>query len=223
MCRSTARFSYWGDLLPDSRIPFFNPKLEYEIDSENGGLGRDKDLFRVLDLSKNYDKSVSMFLGDDSGLPSQEDYDWMGGFCEENNSWGTGFCPQRPESKRDTPVKTNIKARAEVPTKKETKVKRRPHRRGISDRLIITAKQVHSARELCESETSYGPDTVSTVEGLFCDMETKTLYPVCEEGTNNNDICFDVDSKHLRLSNGEKVRQGRATIPKEYNTVSNWK
>ncbi|KAK5630491.1 hypothetical protein RRF57_006206 [Xylaria bambusicola] len=33
MCKSTPRFSFWGDLLPDSRIPIFDPELEYETDS----------------------------------------------------------------------------------------------------------------------------------------------------------------------------------------------
>ncbi|KAJ8121426.1 hypothetical protein ONZ43_g2117 [Nemania bipapillata] len=28
LCRSSPRFSYWGNLLPDGIIPFFNPKLE---------------------------------------------------------------------------------------------------------------------------------------------------------------------------------------------------
>lgn len=32
-CGSTPRFSFWGDLLPNSLIPIFNPALEYEKDS----------------------------------------------------------------------------------------------------------------------------------------------------------------------------------------------
>lgn len=33
LCKSTPRFSFWGDLLPDSQIPIFIPELEYEKDS----------------------------------------------------------------------------------------------------------------------------------------------------------------------------------------------
>jgi len=33
MCKSTPRFSFWGKLLPDSRIPVFDPPLVYNHDS----------------------------------------------------------------------------------------------------------------------------------------------------------------------------------------------
>jgi hypothetical protein len=224
MCRSTARYSFWGDLLPNSWLPFFDPPLEYEQDSENGGLGRDKDLFRVLDLSKNINKGDNMYLEGNFGLPTQDDYDWMGGYCEENDAWGTGFCPQKPENKlkRSVSPTLNIETGPIVTKRNTTEPAKRKHfRRGIHDRLIITAKESHSARELCESESSYGPDTVSSVEGLFCDMDTKTLYPLCN-GSNTADVCFDVETKQLMLSSGEKIRQGRSSIPKDYNRVDNW-
>jgi len=62
LCKATARFSFWGDLLPDSLIPFYTPKLEYNLDSVSGGEGADKDPDRALDKSV-IDKSVEMYRG----------------------------------------------------------------------------------------------------------------------------------------------------------------
>jgi hypothetical protein len=44
LCKSTPRFSFWGNLLPDGVIPFFEPPLRY-----TGENGADVDLKRVLD------------------------------------------------------------------------------------------------------------------------------------------------------------------------------
>ncbi|CAG8955650.1 hypothetical protein HYFRA_00009604 [Hymenoscyphus fraxineus] len=44
LCKSTPRFAFWGNLLPDSIIPFFNPPLIYKGDN-----GADTDLSKVID------------------------------------------------------------------------------------------------------------------------------------------------------------------------------
>ncbi|KAI2627767.1 hypothetical protein GGR54DRAFT_590370 [Hypoxylon sp. NC1633] len=60
LCSSTPRFSFWGNLLPDGIIPFFNPRLEYKDDN-----GEDVDVSKVIDDPKNpYDKSVYMHQGE---------------------------------------------------------------------------------------------------------------------------------------------------------------
>ncbi|OIW26326.1 hypothetical protein CONLIGDRAFT_706493 [Coniochaeta ligniaria NRRL 30616] len=58
ICKSTPRFSFWGNLTPDGQIPFFSPPLQYNIDSVNGGQGADKDPKAVIDRDNQYDKSV---------------------------------------------------------------------------------------------------------------------------------------------------------------------
>ncbi|KAB5533482.1 hypothetical protein GE09DRAFT_1250761 [Coniochaeta sp. 2T2.1] len=58
LCKSTPRFSFWGNLEPDGQIPFFNPPLKYNTDSVNGGQGSDKDPLAVIDKPNQYDKSV---------------------------------------------------------------------------------------------------------------------------------------------------------------------
>ncbi|KAL6244022.1 hypothetical protein RBB50_008891 [Rhinocladiella similis] len=61
--------------------------------------------------------------------------------------------------------------------------------------LIKSSRLISSAVRLCNSATSRGPSFVSLPEGLFCDMTTRNLYPVCAEETE--DVCFDLDEDEL--------------------------
>lgn len=54
--------------------------------------------------------------------------------------------------------------------------------------LIASRSTQHSARELCESDTSRGPDFISHHEGLHCNMTTREFKPLCD-GSNVED-CF---------------------------------
>lgn len=81
------------------------------------------------------------------------------------------------------------------------------------NRLIVDDYQDHTAKDLCESPTSWGPDFVNVIEGLFCHMTDKTLWPVCNSELVND--CFSVDSRML-------VRKGvRARSP--YTDVLDWR
>ena len=80
-------------------------------------------------------------------------------------------------------------------------------------RLIIDDYQEHTAKDLCESPTSMGPDFVNVIEGLFCHMTDKTLWPVCH--SELVDDCFSVSSRML-------VRKGvKARSP--YTDVMDWR
>ncbi|KAK7911894.1 hypothetical protein PG985_014375 [Apiospora marii] len=61
LCQSTPRFSIWGDLKPDSVIQFFNPKLEYNVDSISSDQGADKDPERVVDKPDQHNRGVYMY------------------------------------------------------------------------------------------------------------------------------------------------------------------
>lgn len=77
--------------------------------------------------------------------------------------------------------------------------------------LIIDDKNHHVAETLCESKTSAGPDFVNPQKGTFCDMKTKTVYPLCNGGAgvpaSNATVaaredkaagaCFDFEAKML--------------------------
>lgn len=63
----------------------------------------------------------------------------------------------------------------------------------MENKLIISDIASHSAANLCNSETSWGPDFVSSVEGKLCDMSTKTLYPLCSK--EQVDGCVEIETK----------------------------
>jgi hypothetical protein len=82
--------------------------------------------------------------------------------------------------------------------------------------LISSPYPEHSAQQLCDSPNSYGPDVVSETEGLFCDMETKQVWPVCTQASQTG--CFDTEAYTLRGSSAK-----RAEVPeKKYTQINKW-
>lgn len=61
--------------------------------------------------------------------------------------------------------------------------------------LVISNIQTHSAKEVCESETSIGPDFVSTVEGIFCDTEVKEWWYLCSGSITTG--CFNLHTQSM--------------------------
>ncbi|KAF1965082.1 hypothetical protein BU23DRAFT_561413 [Bimuria novae-zelandiae CBS 107.79] len=94
---------------------------------------------------------------------------------------------------------------------------------GFRGKLIKSEMQSHSAMELCESSTSVGPDFVSMVEKVFCDMERKKVWRLCSSEQDVN--CFDAEKNVMR---GGKVNSrrddttGERIVRKRYHTVSTW-
>ncbi|QDS70017.1 hypothetical protein FKW77_003637 [Venturia effusa] len=92
--------------------------------------------------------------------------------------------------------------------------------------LVISHYPEASAKEVCESYTSMGPDIVSVQEGLFCDMDSKELWPICS--TDVSFSCFDLGTQAMRerkpgLSNRDDAQTKVRTVPqKEYRTSSVW-
>lgn len=64
------------------------------------------------------------------------------------------------------------------------------------DKLVIDDVPSHNAHALCESAASAGPSFVNPEHGYFCDMQTKTIHPVCKE-KNGTIVCFDTEQNHL--------------------------
>lgn len=94
--------------------------------------------------------------------------------------------------------------------------KRRPGK----NQLVVAPKLAYgTATELCESWNSSGPDYVNIEEGMFCSIETKTLYPICgKEGVAEDALCFDVEKEAL-------VHGKTATlVPRQetYKNVMRW-
>lgn len=91
--------------------------------------------------------------------------------------------------------------------------------------LVISDHEDHSAKELCESSSSLGPDFVSTGEGIFCDMNQKEYWFLCNADIKTG--CFDLKKKEMvGATPGIATRDletGRIIPEKRYNTHSRWK
>ncbi|KAB8336851.1 hypothetical protein FH972_021159 [Carpinus fangiana] len=85
--------------------------------------------------------------------------------------------------------------------------------------LVVSSHDSHSAHELCANERSFGPDFVSTAEGIFCDMSEKKAWPLCSSSIKSD--CFDLEAQSLRHS-GLHRRGELLPALKTYNTTSFW-
>lgn len=187
VCKSSPRFSYWGNLLPDGIPPFFDPPLEYE-----NGNGRDKDPARVLDDPAHpFHKGVFLSQGEE-----------------------------------DPPSESRRRRRS------RSRKRRLPHGANRDpSHLIVSDRPSQSARRLCESATSLGWDFVSTAERLFCDMEHKRLYPLCDGGDDGGGGggevrhgCFDLEGRTLRPALGARAEDAaRLRFGRAYNSTAHWK
>ena len=121
----------------------------------------------------------------------------------------------------------NIKI-ATIQTDPKSRVRRDTHSpQGLANVtttvVIISTSPQHSARELCESQTSWGHDFVSATENLFCDMNAKKLWPVCD--TKTKGACFDTMTSTMRAGNGLRGRDSRSgQVPpeKSYGKTIRW-
>ena len=91
--------------------------------------------------------------------------------------------------------------------------------------LVASEHDHHSALELCASKSSHGPDFFSHSEGIFCDMDTKTAWPLCgEQGLSSSPPsteekekgCYHWDTHSLVLP-GEEAGTAR-----NYSHVVEW-
>ena len=98
-------------------------------------------------------------------------------------------------------------------TKKRHQQQIRPRPAGLATRLISSPRDDHAASKLCESETSHGPDFVSHSEGVFCDMGTKTQWPLCAEGDGSEEMkdCYRWKT-HSLVTGGEHVARNYASV-----------
>ena len=91
----------------------------------------------------------------------------------------------------------------------------------VGKQIVKSNLDSYTATSLCKSETSRGPDFTSLAEGKFCDMETKTLWPICK--SQEDESCFDNDNHLMRGVKRLGKRAGRAvTRAKNYTKVTIW-
>ncbi|OAP57725.1 hypothetical protein AYL99_08463 [Fonsecaea erecta] len=105
--------------------------------------------------------------------------------------------------------------------------------------LVKSNLDLSSAVQMCQGTYTKGPHFVSLSEGVYCDMSTRELYPVCKEGAGRDgEICFDTEQDELVERNGEEddpssqtglvkrdqgsQRPGRVRILKKFRYVDSW-
>ncbi|MCJ1366312.1 hypothetical protein MMC16_005440 [Acarospora aff. strigata] len=89
--------------------------------------------------------------------------------------------------------------------------------------VIISKSENHSAKELCQSSMSRGPDFVSLEEQLFCDMDAKRTWPLCS--TSKTDGCFDQTTSTMKAGKGLRGRDidtGLYVPQKSYKKTEHW-
>lgn len=111
----------------------------------------------------------------------------------------------------------------EIPLPKSfaARKKRAAAAKEVDSRLVITNRPGHSAVTLCDSDTSRGPSLASLVEGMFCNMATRELQPVCAGELTEN--CFDVEK--AKAASGQRVASTSASVAAEgtgYSSVIDW-
>ena len=84
----------------------------------------------------------------------------------------------------------------------------------FSDMLVMSHNPLHTATELCRDPLSHGPSLVSFEEGVYCDMETKTTWPLCT-GSKNEAGCYDWKT-HALVESKERKRDMR------YSNIMEW-
>lgn len=95
----------------------------------------------------------------------------------------------------------------------------RPRNQQSAEKLIVNSRSSQSAITLCNSPTSRGSDFASIDEGLFCDMDTKVLYPLCNDKIVEH--CFDLEAEQPHLRQYSAFQRRDLTEPK-YKYVSYW-
>lgn len=69
---------------------------------------------------------------------------------------------------------------------------------GWRTQLVKSTREGNSAIRLCADKSAKGPDFVSLPENLYCDMESRVVYPVCQGDDNNaQKTCFDLERDEL--------------------------
>lgn len=85
---------------------------------------------------------------------------------------------------------------------------------GNDTRLVTSPRESQTATELCEAPNSSGPDFVSLMEGLYCDMTTRELLPICSL-TGLSENCFDLDVAGKALAglfNGKLIQKTYSAV-----------
>lgn len=127
-------------------------------------------------------------------------------------SWPTMYLSPSTDAQGmpDNQIWGSPKDKTSVPAKPRAIKTRSP---ALASTIIGSQDASHSALKLCQSETSHGSDFVSFHEGVFCDMETKTPWPLCSDSVK--DDCYRWETHTLIDAGGHTA--------KNYDNIQHWR
>ncbi|KAL8797104.1 MAG: hypothetical protein Q9195_000571 [Heterodermia aff. obscurata] len=92
--------------------------------------------------------------------------------------------------------------------------------KGKLAQLVVSDIQAHSAKDLCDHSRSRGPDFVSRVENIYCDMTAKRSYPLCKDKQTKD--CFSLDKQGKRVSRRDGTTGQTDALHRDYHAVQYW-
>ena len=92
--------------------------------------------------------------------------------------------------------------------------------KGNLTQMVVSEIETHSAKELCDHPRSRGPDFVSSVENIYCDMTAKRSYPLCRD--EQTKTCFSLDKKGKRMSRRDDTTGQTDALHRDYHAVQYW-
>ena len=96
-----------------------------------------------------------------------------------------------------------------------------PHNWCQENQVVVSEHNSNSAVQVCESESSWGPDFVSIAEGVYCDMCRCQYYPLWD-GKKMCTTCFDLGKGQLSGPARWWRRDDRVGPVKRYDNVRYW-
>lgn len=197
-CKSDPPYKAYDAITEMNCLPIFNPSLTYGSNS--------------IDPDFNALKTPGSFMcdphADGKTMPTSQQ-------IRQLELWTVGkFNAPNYGAKRSEALK-----KRQVTTRQNDF----QNRTCADNRVVISNYGQHTATELCQSATSFGPDLVSIQESLYCDMCRHELWPVCS--TTITAACFDLSSNTVRTGTGVQGRDtssGREVLSKSYSKVTNW-
>lgn len=117
---------------------------------------------------------------------------------------------EKGEKEREKHIKKMKKLAEEALKRKKKKDKHKVKTPGRDTRSIRSHFDGHSAKHLCESDTSAGPSLVSLPERTFCHMPGKVLYKFCEDVPLG--VCWN-HTAHAFAFTGNLSIHARAAMP----------
>ncbi|KAI9703110.1 MAG: hypothetical protein M1820_005982 [Bogoriella megaspora] len=209
MCGTKPRWamypSKWS--LKHDKLPTYNPALSYNQD------GSDKDESALWTDGQT-----------DSGDPAPLNIPLKPVAPSRKSKRDTSISSAKIYSARDissTPsyAETGLRARGSLngnATTTGTSMQTHP------DSIVITKLPHHSIHDLCTHPNSKGPSMVNLIEGLFCDMGKKKIWPTCSGKVTCG--CLDVGDSHGingTLHGGiDVVSHGNGTVKQQIGTAT---